>query len=97
MIEVHITPTTRTYGPGKQWYRGTDVVERFRDMNEVRAFLKKRYGNCKRQPMYRDRTDGSVVKVGWVFGYRQDDGTDKWMQQDWVSFRECKDLTIEDL
>ena len=60
-------------------------------MAEARAWLNDRYGKSKRAPMYIDTPSGAK-RVGYVIGFRAADWShapvEKWLQQDWVEFRE---------
>ena len=44
--------------------------------------------------MYCDMKDGSVKRTGWVVGMRMAEGREKWLQQDWVSIVEIKEVEL---
>ena len=48
-----------------------------------RTYLKEKYSSCKRIKMF----IGENKHIGYVYGFRGEDFTDKWLQQDWVEFR----------
>jgi hypothetical protein len=94
MIELHITTTIKGYHPTNEWLNCNTTRESFPDLSAAKAWLKDRYGNCSRRPMY----VGEGRKVGYIYGFRNDehyrDGTHyKFIQQDWVAFRESKLFT----
>ena len=70
----------------------------FSDLNETKKWIKEQYGKSKRVPMYIDTKEGESKKVGYIFGFRNSDCShypvEKWIQQDWVHFREVKDLYL---
>ena len=69
-------------------------------LKELKARLAARYGNSWKHkvPMYCDKTDGSTVRTGWVVGFRASDWShspvSKWIQQDWVSIVEIKEVEL---
>lgn len=90
-IQLTITPTGRNYGFNQEFKRfGEPERFSFPSIPDAKLFLKKRYGNCKRQPMYIDLEDGKTIKCGWIFCFHNADlshaPVQKWIQQDWVSF-----------
>lgn len=97
MIQVCITYTGKGYSPKDQWRTINHDIESFATIEEAKTFLKKRYGKCKRVPMYRDTKDGTK-QTGWVYCYRNADWShtpvEKWLSQDWCELRECKTLNV---
>lgn len=90
--------TGKGYSPTAQWSRfGNDKVHAS-SLKELKEKLSERYGKSwkHRRPMYRDKADGSTVRAGYIVGFRADDTgrfpVAKWIQQDWVSFTECKPI-----
>ena len=98
MIELQITMTGKSYAPKAAWQRFDDERRLFGTVDDAKAWLKKHYGNCSRQPMFVDTVDGEAKRVGYVYGFRNADWShspvDKWLQQDWVEFRECSPIPI---
>jgi hypothetical protein len=90
MIELRITHTGKGYAPRDRWSGLGQSTEQFPDVAAAKAWIAKRYGKSKKAPMYRDRKDGSTIKVGYVIGYRDCDWShapvQKWLAQDWVEF-----------
>lgn len=97
MIQLNVTMTGKGYSP-KDGFRCFDKrVFHFKDMGAAREYLKETYGKAKRSPMYLDTKEGTK-KVGYIFGFRNADlshyPVEKWIQNDWVEFREVKTITI---
>jgi hypothetical protein len=94
MIELHITMSGRSYRPDADHHIFGYDRKRFPDMHAAKAWLRQRYGTCKRQPMYRDRDNGPPLHCGYVYHFNGADWShspvEKWRQQDWVEFRESK-------
>ena len=95
MIQVHISMTGKGYHPSSEWRRFADDTRTFPDMATAKAWLKEQYGKCKRVPMFRDTAEGTK-RIGYVYSFRADDishvPVEKWLQQDWVSFYEGKEV-----
>ncbi len=91
MIQLHITMTGKGYHPSSKWAMFADDTRTFPSIDAAKAWLKGKYGSCKRVPMYRDTEEG-VIKTGYIYSFRAENldyrGNDKWLQQDWVEFRE---------
>jgi hypothetical protein len=68
----------------------TDTLN-FKDKAEAHNYLKNRYGKSKRSLMYVDHKEGPK-HIGYTYGFRNEDRShypvQKWLQQDWVEFRE---------
>lgn len=97
MIELVITPTSKSYHPASNWQRWQDERYRFPDMKAAKQFLRERYGKASRRAMYMDQRTGPPVKCGYVIGFRNGDGSGRWLQQDWVEFRECKIVNMGEM
>jgi outer membrane receptor for ferrienterochelin and colicin len=100
MFEAHIIMTEKSYSPKAQFSCfGEDKIHAM-SLTELKQELAKRYGASWKHkvPMYRDKQDGSTVRCGWVVGFRASDWShspvQKWLQQDWVSIRECKEVEL---
>ena len=97
MVEVHITYTGKSYSPRDNWCIINEGTERFSNIAAAKQWLKDRYGNCKRVPMYCDTKDGTK-QTGWIYSYRADDISHvpiaKWLARDWCELRECNPLDV---
>ena len=98
MIQLLITQTGKGYSPKDTFCRFNQQTLPFSDMAAARKYLKEQCGKCKRVPMYVDGADNKPVKCGYIYCFRNDDishvPVEKWIQQDWVEFREVKTLSI---
>jgi hypothetical protein len=97
MIQITIIETGKGYAPKDQWRTFNEETHIVIDMKAARAFLRARYGKAKRAAMYQDTKEGTK-RVGYVFGFRNADVShtpvEKWLQQDWVSFEEVKQVVL---
>jgi hypothetical protein len=98
MIQLSITRTGKSYNPRDSYRVFDHELKTFPDMSTARTFLLEEYQKARKMPMYQDDQDGKSVQIGYVFGFRADDishiPVEKWLQQDWVEFREVKTLNI---
>jgi hypothetical protein len=98
MIIVDISMTAKGYHPSSEWRRFGNETHEFPTLEDAKEFLQERYGTCKRVPMYVDKTDGTALQVGYVFGFRAEgwgsSSHEKWIQQDWVGMRECERVPL---
>ena len=97
MFEAYATPTVKGYHPSDEWSRYPDVkIATGKTLPELKKKLASHYGKSwnNKRPMYRDMKDGSVKRTGWVIGMRMVEGGDKWLQQDWVSIVEIKEVEL---
>ena len=99
MIKVSITMTGKGYHPSSEWQQFACDHKTFANMEAVNAWLAETYGNSKRVPMYTDTKDGKTIRSGYVIGFRNADVShypvDKWIQQDWLQFSECKLIDLD--
>lgn len=96
MYKAYIQMTGKSYRPGSQWLSFGDGKLSADSLKELKAKLAEKYGKSwkHRKPMYCDKKDGSTVRTGYVVGFRADEGSsNKWIQQDWISFAECNPIT----
>jgi hypothetical protein len=99
MYQIRIQETAKGFSPNDFWTK-LSVPEHhsFSDLKEVKEYLKKKYGKCKRVPMYYDDKDGKPIKCGYIYGFRNADLSHypvvKWLQQDWVSINEIKPVNL---
>ncbi len=94
MIQLHITMTGKGYGSKEQWRIFDTATHNFKDMAKAKEYLKETYGKAKRTAM---RQDPDGKQIGYVYGFRNSDishvPVDKWIEQDWVEFREVKTIS----
>lgn len=98
MIQLEITKTARGYSK-KETFRIFDKQNKtFSDMQSARKWIYDQYGKAKRSPMYIDGKDGKPQKIGYVIGFRNADlshyPVDKWIQRDWIAFKEIKRIIL---
>jgi hypothetical protein len=98
MIQIEIVPTARNSSK-ENWTRMSDTERKnFEDLKTCKAYLKNRYGKCKRYPVFIDKENSEALKYGYVFSFRNADYShapiQKWFQQDWVTFFELKPLAV---
>jgi len=96
MFEAYATPTVKGYHPSDKWSRYPDVkIATGETLPELKKKLASHYGKSwnNKHPMYCDMKDGRTVRTGWVVGMRIHEGPgEKYLQQDWVSIRECNEV-----
>lgn len=96
MFEAYATPTTKSYHPAAAWKRSSQVrIASAETLPELKEKLASFYGRSwkHKKPMYCDMKDGRTVRTGWVVGMRIHEGPgEKYLQQDWVSIRECNEV-----
>jgi hypothetical protein len=92
MIQLCITMTGKSFSPKDKFSRFGEETKNFSTIKEAKGWLKEQYGNSKRVPMYVDLKTGGTKRTGYVIGFRNADYShspvQKWIQQDWVEFRE---------
>ena len=101
MYQIKITMTGRSYKT-KDEYATFDTKDvNCRTFAEVKEYLDKEYGTCKRVKMFRDYV-GEYPRtnhVGWIYCFNNSDishsPVEKWRQQDWVEVVELKHRTID--
>lgn len=96
MIEVRITMTGKSYSPTDNWRIFANDTKYFGNMKAAMQWIRDTYGKRKRSPIYSDSK--GVIKTGYVIGFHSGDWShapvEKWLQQDWIEFFECKPLAI---
>lgn len=87
---LSITKTSKPAGrPPKgvdffdQWSTYDRDEKKFKTLEEVKAYLIKEYGHCKRTNFYRDTDDGAQVS-GKVYSFSTGWGGEHWHEQHWV-------------
>ena len=94
MIELRITKRCKGYNPKSKYLTFDNQTKAFRSVKDAENWLKEEYGNCKKIKMYvEDVNDKTKTRcIGYVYGFRNSDishlPVEKWLQQDWVEFRE---------
>ena|SRR3990167_8229911 len=98
MIQIVITQTSKQLGSQEKYTIFNEETKTFKDMAEAKSYLKETYGNCKTVPMYQDKKDGTTVKSGKIFCFKNADWlhapVEHWYQQDWVSFCKVTPITL---
>ena len=98
MYQVQIIMTGKGYGSSRSYCILGDESHSFATLADAKAFLKARYGTCKRRPMYRDRPDGSSYQTGFVACFHNSDWShapvNRWLQQDWCEIREVTPVDL---
>lgn len=100
MYTAHITMTGKGYHPKDRWSTFHEEKVTAWTLAELKDKLKERYGKSwtHKRPMYRDKTDGSTVRCGWVVGFRtysyesSQGPRHACLQQDWISLSECQPI-----
>lgn len=82
--ELHITHTAKSYSPKDSYKIFDEETIPFSSIIKLSDYLRQ-YKHCKRENMYRDRPDGTAEHIGFIYGFRASDGSEKWLQRDWVS------------
>jgi hypothetical protein len=83
---ISITKTAR-HRNEKRFYTYALEEKVFHTEADALAWLKKEY-QCKRYPMYVDTADGSVKKVGYIYGFKfspSSHGETSGFEQHWVT------------
>lgn len=96
MIEISITQTAKS-NPRDDYGAYNDERHIVKDMAEAKAWLKERYGNCKRSYIYQDTKSGETKRVGYIYHFRNSDishNSKSWYQQDWVTFLKNTPVTV---
>ena len=85
--ELHITETARN-NLKEDSYIFNEISERFKTMDELKGYLKERYGKIPHgTKMYIDR-DNKSIEVGFIYSYWNKDishNSKSWYQTDWVN------------
>lgn len=92
MIQLCITMTGKSFSPKDKFSTFGEDTKTFSTLQEAKRWLKEQYKKSKRVPMYVDMKDGEPKRIGYVIGFRNADYShspvQKWIQRDWVEFRE---------
>ena len=98
MITLHITETGKGYHPSSEWQLLHEYERGFDTREQAEAWIAETYGKSKRAKMYTERKGQPDIVCGYVIGFRNADlshyPVDKWLQQDWIQFRESKVLDL---
>lgn len=97
-IELKIVCTGKGYGKKDTWEAFEFKTRVFPDIKNAIDWVNETYGKARRTPMYVDTKEGIPKKIGYIIGFRNSDISHypvvKWIQRDWIEFRESKELTI---
>lgn len=94
MIQVIITMTGKSYNPKDEYRYFDKETLTFADKDEANKALAKRYGKSwnRRDKMFVDTKSGEALHCGYVVGFHNADFShvrvEKWLQRDWIEFRE---------
>ena len=98
MIQLVIVQTGKGYAPKEERRIFDKSIKSFPDMEAAKAYLSETYPKCKRQKMFADGKDGKARHIGYIYSFHNSDishvPVEKWIQQDWVEFREVKSITL---
>lgn len=98
--EVLVQQTSKAVGNSKQNYSTfNEQTHRFNAIKEIKEWLKNKYGNCKKEKIYRDgKNPNTTVHVGYIYCFKNSDYShapvESWYQQDWVTVYEIKSTPI---
>ena len=82
--EIEITITGKAFGPKREPYQTFQTLtERVPNLKTARAYIKDRYGSCKRNKMYIEDVTGNPHHIGYVYCFRDD--YERCFRQDWVT------------
>ena len=92
MIHLSVFRTGKGYSPKDEYKIFDNETKTFETLRDAKEYLKETYGNCKRDFIYRDKTDGTTIKVGYIYSFNNCDWShsplEKWRQKDWVEICE---------
>jgi hypothetical protein len=106
MIQLKITLTGKSFKKNDKYETFATETINFLSLRDAKDFLKAKYGNVKRVPMYRDITGAKPTKekpnwcskVGYIYCFRNADYShspiEVWLQQDWVEFYELQPMEL---
>lgn len=99
MIQLQITETAKGYSPTAEWQTLDVRTESFPTREAAETWIAETYGKRKRTKMYAEREGQPDFVCGYVIGFRNADWSHaplvKWLQQDWIQFREVKTINID--
>jgi hypothetical protein len=86
-----IVNKTSKYGKGN-WETYDNFTKEFTTLDEVKKYISDTYFyNKTKYPMYVDKKDGSQLKVGYIYAYKEKDLFSPYKTyfcQDWVEIQE---------
>jgi len=95
MIHLSIFRTGKGYSLEDKYETFDNETRTFETLRDAKKYLKEIYGNCKREYMYRDKTDGTTIKVGYIYSFNNRSPVEKWGQKDWIEICEVTYKHIE--
>lgn len=100
MIMLDIIKTSKGYNPKDRYIMFDSDKLMFYNIKKAKEWLKEEYGNCKREKIYRDDERGKAINTGYIYCFRNSDIShlpiEKWLQQDWVEFKEVKYMNLRE-
>jgi len=97
MIQVSITMTGKSYNPNEKYSIFNHELKTFDNLQDAKKWLRDTYGKSKRNRMYVD-SKNEAKHIGYVIGFKNADlshyPVEKWLQQDWIEFREVKTIAL---
>ena len=94
MIQSIISITGKSYNPKDEYRYFYKETLTFADKDEANKALAKRYGKSwkHRDKMFVDTKSGEALHCGYTVGFHNADWShapvEKWLQRDWIEFRE---------
>jgi len=99
MISLIITETIKGYGAKDKWMKMHTFEEKFESIKKAKEWLKERYEKCKKSKIYIDSKNADDFHCGYIYHFHNEDISHipavKWIQNDWVEFRESKIINLE--
>jgi len=96
--KVSVVCTGRSYRKDDEYSIFDHFSKTFETLIEVKKYLVKRYGQCKKQKMYRDNPNGEAYHAGWLYCFNSSDishvPVNKWRQQDWVEVTRVNEILV---
>ena len=92
MVQLYIVKTAKGYSAKDKFSMIDSQTRNFSNIADAKSWVREEYGKAKRSPMYVDTKEGKAKRVGYIIGFRNSDlshyPVQKWIQQDWIEFRE---------
>ena len=99
-IQVTIEKTFKGYHAKDEREVYDTTTKQFKDIKEVREWIREEYGTHRRNSMFVDDKDGKPKKIGWIIGlkssqYNNDTGRyDKFTEQHWIGLERVDDYIL---
>ena len=97
--KVETVSTGKNRGRSDEEYQTFDTkTDHFTCLEAAKQHLKVKYGNCKREKLFRDNPNNEPYQSGWIYCFNNSDMShrpvDKWHQQDWVEVFRCESTIV---